>query len=95
MATAVIDIDQLLEIDPQEGLVLVRGSRIPVQQIVGLHLDGFSAEAIARSSGEVSVSAVYAALSYYYQHQAELDAEDERDHLEAMALAEDLGAEIL
>jgi uncharacterized protein (DUF433 family) len=97
MATAVIDISQLLESRPEidGGRVVLRGTGVPVQRIVGLHLERRSAEEIAGAFSNVTVAAVYAALAYYYAHQAELDEEDASELAAATDEAQRLGIEII
>lgn len=96
MATATIDINSLLEFRPDVlgGRVVVRGTRVTVQSIVGSHLDGFSPEQIAEACEGVAVGDVHAALAYYYKHQAELDAEHEAETNAGETAARELGIEI-
>ena len=95
MANAVIDINELLDIDPRTGEVLVREARLPVQQIIALHSEGMEPQAIADGFTGVSLAAIYASLAYYHEHRDEMDREAKEDHLAALARAKGLGAEIL
>lgn len=59
------------------GKPRIAGHRITVAQIAGWHeLMGRSADEIA-SNYQLSLAAVYAALAYYFDHQAEIDLETE------------------
>jgi uncharacterized protein (DUF433 family) len=78
MSTATIDINHLLEVN-EHGRVFVRGTKISIKRIIGRHLEGFSPAEIAEDYERLSVSAVHAALAFYYEHQAELDEEEEAD----------------
>jgi uncharacterized protein (DUF433 family) len=52
---------------------------------------GLDADAIHREHPHLSLGQIYAALSYYYDHQAEIDAEIERQVREVDALAAQAG----
>lgn len=93
MAAAVIDIHKLLDIDPKNGKPVIRGSRLRVETLIGLHLNGMPATEIASSYPKLSLPAVYAALAYYYEHQEQMDAEHERELGEALADAKSMGSE--
>lgn len=95
MATTVIDINKLLDIDPYNGKPVIRGSRLRVITLAGLHHQGLAPEEIATQYPDLSVPAVYAALAYYYDHKEEMDAQEEREMQESLAWAKDHGAEIL
>lgn len=97
MPVATIDIDELLEWSPNHngGQVVVRAMPVTVQRIVGLHLEGRSAADIAASFTHVSIAAVHAALSFYYQHKEALDEEDRMAAAAAGAFAGEHGHETL
>jgi uncharacterized protein (DUF433 family) len=61
VTTATIDISELLEVEPRRGRVVVRGTKIGVQRIIGLHLEGRSADEISTAFKGLSLGAVYAA----------------------------------
>lgn len=68
------------------GKPRVEGRRVSVQQIAAYHERvGWRAEEIA-AAFNLSLSEVYAALSYYHAHQDEIDAEIERDQAQLDAL---------
>jgi uncharacterized protein (DUF433 family) len=96
MATATIDINQLLGFRPDVlgGQVVVRGTRVTVQSVVGMHLDGHTPEEIATACDGVTVADVHAALAYYYAHQDELARQHEAEQDGARKAARELGIEI-
>ena len=59
----------------QGGRPVIKGSRFPVSSVVVNHRRGLSAEEILREFPQLSAAEVYDALSYYYDHQPEVDAE--------------------
>jgi uncharacterized protein (DUF433 family) len=86
MATSTLD----QHIDSTPGIMggkpRIAGRRIAVQHIVIWHERmGLSADEIA-TSYDLSLSDVYAALAYYFDHRAEID----RDISEGIAFAETL-----
>lgn len=96
MAAATIDINRLLEFrrDVLGGQVVVRGTRVTVQSVVGMHFDGCSPEQIAGTCDGVSVADVHAALAYYYAHQDELDRKHEAEQAAAQEAARKHGIEL-
>lgn len=61
---------------PGEPACLERHPRLRVAQIVMDHLaHGWSAEEIVRQHPYLTLAEAHAALGYYFDHQAELDAE--------------------
>lgn len=64
-----------IELDEQ-GRPWVTGTNVKVIEIVLDHLAfGWSAEAIQEQHSGLSLAQIYAALAWYYDHQAEMDAE--------------------
>ncbi|MDJ0708556.1 MAG: DUF433 domain-containing protein [Leptolyngbyaceae cyanobacterium MO_188.B28] len=66
---------EYIAIDPEYcfGKPRIAGTRMPVATIAKLYLEmGESLEAIA-AEYSLSKAAVYAAMSYYYDHRAEID----------------------
>ncbi|NLE61422.1 MAG: DUF433 domain-containing protein [Planctomycetes bacterium] len=65
------------------GSPVIAGTKFPVRSLVQYVLkQGMSPEEVVREFAQLSLPAVYDALSYYYDHQAELEAEME-DNTEA------------
>jgi len=71
-------INSLIEIDDQ-GIPWISGANTKVVEVV---LDkmayGWSPEEMHRQHSHLSMAQIHAALSYYYEHQAEVDADIER-----------------
>ncbi len=66
------------------GVASIVGSRSKVIQIVmDVMAQGWSPEEIHENYPHLSLAAIHAALSYYYDHQAELDAKIAEDFREA------------
>jgi uncharacterized protein (DUF433 family) len=57
------------------GRPLIAGTRMKVIAIVMHHMKGLSADQIQEGYPNLSMSQIYSALAYYYDHKAELDAE--------------------
>lgn len=63
------------------GEPVIEGSGMSVWIIAGLHIKGDSAETIIRTYPHLPPTGIYDALSYYYDHQPEIDHElDEQQH---------------
>jgi uncharacterized protein (DUF433 family) len=52
---------------------VVRGTHTPVRIIVGYHKLGYSVEEILKGLPHLTPAQVYDALSYYYDHQREVE----------------------
>jgi uncharacterized protein (DUF433 family) len=59
----------------QGGRPVIKGSRFPVSSIVQNHRRGLSVDEILCDFPHLAPAEVYDALSYYYDHRAEIDAE--------------------
>lgn len=58
------------------GAAVVAGTKFPVRSVVGYVLrQGLTPEELVREFPFLTLAQVHDALSYYYDHQAELDAE--------------------
>lgn len=57
------------------GSAVIEGSRIPVRLVVGFIKDGLSVEEILQSYTDLTPAQVHDAISYYYDHQDEIDRE--------------------
>jgi uncharacterized protein (DUF433 family) len=60
--------------DVYGGKPCISGHRIAVHDVAMWHRQGQTPEVIAQDYG-LSMAEVYAALTYYYEHQAEIDRE--------------------
>ena len=71
----------------EQGRPWIDDTNVKVIEVVLDHLaHGWNAEAIQENHPGLSLAQVYAALAWYYDHQAEMDAEIElqRERLEAL-----------
>ena len=79
-------LNSLIEID-ERGVPWISGANTKVIEVA---LDkiayGWSPEEMHRQHSHLSMAHIHAALAYYYEHQAELDAEIERQCREVEAL---------
>jgi uncharacterized protein (DUF433 family)/antitoxin (DNA-binding transcriptional repressor) of toxin-antitoxin stability system len=66
------------------GRPIIRGTRIPVRAIVGYHKLGLSADEILAGLPHLTPAQVYEALSYYYDHAAEIEQEIQEERLERL-----------
>ena len=65
------------------GSPVIEGTRIPVRLIVGFLKDGImTVEEIREAYPFLSLAQIYDALSYYHDHQAEIDEELRQSTLE-------------
>ncbi len=63
----------------EQGRIWIEGTNTRVIQIaIDKHAHGWPAEEIQAQHPHLSLAQIHAALSYYYDHQAEMDAEIER-----------------
>ena len=71
------------------GSLVVTGTRVPLDVIVGDFNQGASAEEIALAYPSVSLADVYAVIAYYLRHQEHVDTYiAERDERAAAARAQ-------
>ena len=68
--------DQILSGEP-----VIRGTRTPVRAIVELWRQGSAPEDICRHLPHLNLAQVFDALSYYSDHQDEINAHIERNHI--------------
>lgn len=57
-----------------QGKTIVEGTRIGVQDIVGLMVNGAGIEEVLRSLPDLTRAHVYECLAYYEDHRTETDA---------------------
>lgn len=82
---------EYIEVD-ERGVARVAGSRSKVSQIVlDRMVHGWDAEQIHAQYPHLSLAQIHAAFSYYYDHQATIDAEIAADVQTADALRAKLG----
>ncbi len=68
--------DQILGGEP-----IIRGTRTPVRAIVELWRQGSQPEEICRQLPHLTLAQVFAALSYYSDHQESINAHIERNRI--------------
>lgn len=68
--------DQILGGEP-----IIKGTRTPVRAIVEMWRHGVSPEEIPNGLPHLTLAQVFDALSYYSDHQAEINAHIERNHI--------------
>ena len=72
----------------EQGAAWIDDSNVKVIEVVADHLEyGWSPGEIHFQHPHLSLSQIHAALSYYYDHQSELDAEIERRLKDVESLA--------
>src|SRR6266498_1820221 len=80
-------LNSLIELD-KDGIPWITGANTKVVEVV---LDkiayGWSPEEMHRQHPHLSMAQIHAALSYYYEHQADVDAQIEKDWQEVNELA--------
>lgn len=57
-----------------DGVVLVTGTRIPLDTVVAVFQQGATAEEIVSRFPSLDLADVYAVISYYLRHQSEVEA---------------------
>ncbi len=64
------------------GRPIIKGTRVPVKTIVGYYKMGLSVEEILEGLPHLTPAQVYEALSYYHDHQAEIERDIEESRVE-------------
>ncbi|MEB3343017.1 DUF433 domain-containing protein [Okeania sp.] len=74
MAT-ITDISTLIAIDPNSNSSrpIIAGTRTLVCRIAGLYNQGKNVEEIARRLNHLTITQIYAALTYYHTNREEID----------------------
>jgi uncharacterized protein (DUF433 family) len=78
MATATTPVPSLIYLD-EHGRARIQGTRFKVIHIARDRREGLDVDAIQAAYPHLSLAQIYAALSYYYAHKDDLDAQMERD----------------
>jgi uncharacterized protein (DUF433 family) len=66
------------------GRPVIRGTRIPVKVLVRYHQMGYTPTEILFGHTGLTPAQLYDALSYYYDHQAEMEADIKADELPSL-----------
>lgn len=84
-----VTLDSLIEKNPalRGGRPIIAGTGTTVRAIVGLYKLGLVAEEIATQLPHLELAQIYAALTYYHLHTAELEADIEADSEENLMRA--------
>jgi uncharacterized protein (DUF433 family) len=97
MSTTITDIGTLIDSDPKihGGCPIIAGTGVTVRRIAIWYKQGYSAEEIADQISHLTLSQVYAALTYYHTNREEIDGdiaaeEAEADRIEALHKARKL-----
>lgn len=64
------------------GRPIIKGTRTPIKSIVGYYKMGLSVEEILEGLPHLTPAQVYEALSYYHDHQAEIERDIEASRVE-------------
>ena len=85
--TTLTDIGQLITTDPYSNRPVITGTRTSVRRIAGLYNQGNNAEEIARRLNHLTITQIYAALTYYHANRLEIDRDiaAERNAYEELA----------
>jgi uncharacterized protein (DUF433 family) len=67
------DIGKLIAIDPHSNRPVITGTRTSVRRVAGLYNQGNNAEEIARRLNHLTITQIYAALTYYHANRQEID----------------------
>jgi uncharacterized protein (DUF433 family) len=66
------------------GRAIIEGSRVSVRHIAQLYKAGDSVDEVLQAHPHLQAAAVYDALSYYLDHQAEIEQEIAENRFEAV-----------
>ncbi|MDP9314619.1 MAG: DUF433 domain-containing protein [Chloroflexota bacterium] len=58
----------------RDGVMLVGGTRVTLDTVVGAFTDGATPEEIVQQYPSLDLADIYAVLGYYLRHRAEVDA---------------------
>ena len=72
------------------GRPIIKGTRTPVKAIVGYYKMGLSVEEILEGLPHLTPAQVYEVLSYYHDHQSEIEQDIEESRVENLIARYDL-----
>lgn len=81
------NIGKLIATDPNNNRPVIAGTRTSVRRIAGLYNQGNNAEEIARRLNHLTITQVYAALTYYHANRQEIDRDIETEKIAYEELA--------
>lgn len=76
------------------GRPIIKGSRISVRHIAQLYKAGNLVEEMVQAHPQLSAAAVFDAISYYLDHQPEIEQEIAENRLEALIAKHDLTVDV-
>ncbi|AUB39548.1 hypothetical protein COO91_05544 [Nostoc flagelliforme CCNUN1] len=90
------DIGTLIVKSPETlgGRPRIAGTRVSVQRITAWYKLGLNAEEIAERMGNVNLTQVYAALTYYHANREEIEAYISAERADYKRLAREMGQAI-
>jgi uncharacterized protein (DUF433 family) len=66
------------------GRPIIKGTRTPVKSLVGYYKMGLGVEEILEGLPHLTPAQIYEALSYYHDHQAEIEQDIEASQVERL-----------
>lgn len=86
---ATVDIGTLITTNPElrGGRPIIAGTGSTVRRIAALYRQGYNAEEIARDKDHLTLTQVYAALTYYHANREEIEADLAAEEAEYERLA--------
>lgn len=66
------------------GSPIIKGTRTSIKSIVGYYKFGMSVEEIIEGLPHLTIAQVYDALSYYHDHQGEIEQEIKENRIEGV-----------
>jgi len=79
-------------VETEQGAIRMRGTRVPLDAVVYSYKSGATPEQIVQSYPPLNLRDVYAAITYYLDHRALVDAYIERREVEAAEIKRRIGA---
>ncbi|MBW4418085.1 MAG: DUF433 domain-containing protein [Myxacorys californica WJT36-NPBG1] len=73
----------------KDGVVLVRGTRVPLDTVVIEFKQGATAEEIAQQYSSLELADVYAVISYYLRHESEVETYLQQQQQDAKQVREE------
>jgi uncharacterized protein (DUF433 family) len=58
----------------EEGVLRVKGTRVPIDTVIGAYEDGETPEEIVHHYSSLDVADVYSVISFYLRHRPEVEA---------------------
>ena len=79
-------------VETEQGAIHMRGTRVPLDAVVYSYTSGATPEQIVQSYPPLNLRDVYAAITYYLDHRALVDAYIEKRETEAAEIERKIGA---